>query len=405
MKVLIANAFEPNAIEELRDAGFEVAYDPKLTADALRDAIAKSQAAVLIVRGTKVTADMLEASPHLSLVVRAGAGVNTIDVAAASKRSILVANCPGRNAVAVAELTFGLILALDRRIVDNVADLRAGKWNKKEYSAARGLKGRTLGIIGMGRIGQEVAHRAQAFEMPTVAWSRSFKPMDADAYGVDYAESAGEVAERCDILTIHLAAAAETKNLVNAGVIGKLKPGSYVINTARADVLDYAALAAAIRERGLRAGLDVYPGEPEGGAAEFHAEILKAGGVVYGTHHIGASTDQAQQAIADETVRIVKLFRDTGEVDNCVNIAPHPTTDYLIVVRHMNQPGVLAHVLNHLGAARINVEEMENAILTDKRTACARIRLEQKPGNDLLRKIESGSEHILGISLVELGAG
>ena len=147
MKVLIADAFERSGLEGLKEAGCDVVYQPELNGAALVDAIAGTSAEVLIVRSTAVTAAMLEAG-RLSLVVRAGAGYNTIDVAAASRRGIYVSNCPGKNAAAVAELAIGLMLALDRRIPDNVADLREGKWNKKEYSKARGVYGRTLGLLG-----------------------------------------------------------------------------------------------------------------------------------------------------------------------------------------------------------------------------------------------------------------
>src|SRR6187397_3384262 len=141
MKVLVADKFEKSGIEGLKAAGSEVIYEPDLKDDALTQAIAATGADILVVRSTKVTAAMLDAG-RLSLIVRAGAGYNTIDVAAASTRGIYVSNCPGKNAIAVAELTFGLILSLDRRIPDNVAALRAGAWNKKEFSKAQGLYGR-----------------------------------------------------------------------------------------------------------------------------------------------------------------------------------------------------------------------------------------------------------------------
>jgi D-3-phosphoglycerate dehydrogenase len=157
---------------------------------------------VLVVRSTNVTAPMLEAGA-LALVVRAGAGYNTIDVATASKRGIYVSNCPGKNAIAVAELAIGLMLALDRRIPDNVAELRGGKWNKKEFSKARGLFGRTLGLLGYGNIGQEVARRAHAFGMPIVVWSRRFESSSGPGSGVPdpgltVVRSAEEVAERAE---------------------------------------------------------------------------------------------------------------------------------------------------------------------------------------------------------------
>jgi D-3-phosphoglycerate dehydrogenase len=266
--------------------------------------------------------------------VRAGAGVNTIDVKAATSRGIRVANCPGKNAVAVAELAFALILSLDRRIPDNVADLRAGKWNKQEYSKARGLYGSTLGLVGAVAIGCEMIRRAAAFGMDVVLWSRRFDGADramtreeAESLGcahvlgqisVTLAPSPAAVAERVRIFSIHLAAAPETKQVINADVLGRLAPGSLVINTARADVIDQDALRDAVRTRGLRAGLDVFAIEPTSAAAAFADPIVNEPGV-YGTHHIGASTDQAQEAIAAETVRIVKVFRETGRAPNAVN--------------------------------------------------------------------------------------
>jgi len=398
MRVLIADQFESEGIEELRRAGCEVTYEPKLDSDSLRDAIARTGCVVLVVRGTKVTEPMLSAGNALSVVVRAGAGYNTIDVAAASLRSILVANCPGKNAVAVAELTLGLILALDRRLVESSVDLQNGKWNKKLYSEARGLKDRTLGIVGLGEIGQAVARRAKAFEMSVVAWSRSLTEERAEELGVMPCHSPADVASCCDILTIHLAAAPETKGIINASVLNRLAPGSYVINTARADVMDYKALAVAVTERGLRVGLDVYPDEPASGETAFNAAILKAGGVVCGTHHIGASTDQAQNAIGQETVRIVREYMRTGHVANCVNLCEKSRARYVVVVRHRNRPGVLAHTLNEIGNAGVNVEEMENVICAGAESACAQIKLAGPLPDDCIARIRSGNEHVLGVS-------
>jgi len=332
MRVLIADKFEQSGIAGLRAIGCEVLYEPDLVEQALTDRLTSSAAAVLVVRSTKVTEPMLTGS--LKLVVRAGAGYNTIDVQAATAHKILVSNCPGKNSIAVAELAFGLILALDRRIPDNVADLRAGKWNKKEYSNARGLYGRTLGLLGAGSIGREMIRRAGAFGLPVVLWTRRFNGEDrsvsaaeARDLGVEssdrrilptLAPSPAEVAARSDILSIHLALGPETKHIVNADVLSRLKPGSFVINTARGEVMDYEALRAAIRDRGLRVGLDVFAIEPAAASGEFADPIAREPGV-YGTHHIGASTDQAQEAIAAETVRIVKTFKDTGNAPNAVN--------------------------------------------------------------------------------------
>ena len=332
MIILIADKFERSGLGGLRSLGCDVVYQPDLEGEALGEAIRTTGADVLVVRSTPVTAAMLPGS--LKFVVRAGSGVNTIDVKAASSHSVLVANCPGRNAMAVAELAFALMLALDRRIVDNVVDLRAGRWNKKEYSQARGLYGSTLGLLGVGHIGQEMIRRAAAFGMPVVLWSRRFdgqnRPMsakEADALGlttacrqisVAVAPSPENVAGRCDVLSLHIPLASGTRQMVNADLLARLKPGSTLINTARGDLVDYAALKQAIRERGLRVGLDVYETEPVESVGAF-ADAIAAEPTVYGTHHIGASTNQAQEAIASETVRIVSVYMETGKVPNVVN--------------------------------------------------------------------------------------
>jgi D-3-phosphoglycerate dehydrogenase len=409
MKVLIADKFEQSGIDGLKAAGCDISYQPDLHDNALAIAIRETAADVLVVRGTAVTAPMLQAGV-LALVVRAGAGYNTIDVATASTRGIYVSNCPGRNAVAVAELAFALILSLDRRVPDNVADLRAGVWNKKEYSKARGLYGRTLGLLGFGNIGQETARRAHAFGMPVVVWSRRFSRSGEDAtipsapvpgVPVRVARTPEEVAEQCDILSIHLALNADTKGLVNARVLGRLKPGAYVINTARAEVMDYAALEQIAREKGLRVGLDVFAAEPTAPTGQF-ADPITTVPNVYGTHHIGASTDQAQEAIAAETVRIIASYKDTGKVPNVVNLATKTPATHMLVVRHRDRPGVLAHVFDKLRSSEINVQETENIIFDGAQAAVARINLDGAPSEALLREIQEGNGDILDLHLVSI---
>jgi D-3-phosphoglycerate dehydrogenase len=402
MIVLIADKFEQSGLDGLKAAGCEVLYQPDLKDATLTDAIKATGAEVLVVRSTAVTAPMLAAGA-LSLIVRAGAGYNTIDVATASARGIYVSNCPGKNAIAVAELAFALVLALDRRVADNVAELRAGQWNKKEYSKAKGLFGRTLGLLGYGNIGQEMAKRAHAFGMPIVVWSRRFvsgAERDTDV-PMDVAKSPEEVAERADILSVHLALTPETRGLVGASVLDKLKPGSYFINTARAEVVDQAALEKAVRERHLRVGLDVFAAEPSAATGEFTDAIASLPDV-YGTHHIGASTDQAQEAIAAETVRIIATYKDTGKVPNVVNLAKKTPATHMLIVRHCDRPGVLAHVFDHLRSGEINVQETENVIFEGAKAAVARINLDRAPSDALLRQIQEGNSDILDLHLVTI---
>ena len=416
MKVLVADKFEQSGIDGLRGAGCEVVYEPDLKDDRLKEAIRETSAEVLVVRGTMVTAPMLDAG-RLALIVRAGAGYNTIDVAAASSRGIYVSNCPGKNAIAVAELAFALILALDRRVPDNVAALRAGKWNKKEFSKAKGLYGQTLGLLGLGSIGQEMIRRAAGFGMNLVVWSRRFagedRPMreqEARDLGIepalrtvriDLAPTPGDVAERSDILSVHLALGRETKGLVDAALLARLKPGALFVNTARGDVVDHAALAAAAREKSLRVGLDVFPNEPAATAADFVFDLAALPNV-YGTHHIGASTDQAQEAIAAETVRIVRSYKDTGKVPNVVNLAKRTPATHMLVVRHRDRPGVLAHVFDHLRRDNLNVQETENIVFEGAEAAVARINLDGAPSSALCDRIKAENTDILDLQVVRL---
>lgn len=407
MKVLVADKFEQSGLDGLRALGCEVIYDPEAKDAALVEAVRASGAAVLVVRSTQVQAPVLDAG-GLALIVRAGAGVNTIDVAGASARGIYVSNCPGKNAVAVAELALGLMLALDRRIPDNVAELRAGAWNKKEYSKAKGLHGRTLGLLGFGNIGQETAIRARAFGMPVVAWSRRFAS-DADerarvgaALGITAVTTPEEVVKAADVLSIHLALAKDTRGFVNAALLAHLKPGAFVVNTARAEVIDQVALAAAVRDKGVRAGLDVFAAEPTTATGAFGDDIVQLPGV-YGTHHIGASTDQAQEAIAAETVRIVRTYKDTGRVPNVVNLARTTPATHMLVVRHRDRPGVLAHVFGEIRGAGVNVQETENVIFDGAQAAVARINLDAEPGAGALAAIR-GHADVLDVQLLSLSS-
>jgi D-3-phosphoglycerate dehydrogenase len=400
MLVLVADKFEHSGREGLQAVGCEVSFQPDLKDEALVEAIRSQNPDVLVVRGTKVTEPMLAAG-QIKLVVRAGAGYNTIDVAAASRRGIYVSNCPGKNSIAVAELAFALILALDRRIADNVITLRRGEWNKKEFSKARGLFGRRLGLVGVGKIGQEMIPRARAFGMPVIAWSRSLTPERAIALGVEYKATPLEVAREADIVSVHVALNSDTKGFLGTEFFNAMGEGAYFINTARGEVVDQSALVQAMKTRGIRAGLDVYAGEPTSGAGPFTDEIAKEENL-YGTHHIGASTDQAQEAIAAETVRIVREFKETGKVPNVINLARQTPATYRLVVRHLDRPGVLATVLEAIKSEHINVQEMENIVFEGAEAAVARINLDNAPSQELLKRLQVENADIVELDLLEL---
>jgi D-3-phosphoglycerate dehydrogenase / 2-oxoglutarate reductase len=400
MRVLIADKFEQSGRDGLQAIGCDVSFQPDLKDDALIETIRQQMPDVLVVRGTKVTEAMLAAG-QIKLVVRAGAGFNTIDVAAASRRGIYVSNCPGKNSIAVAELAFALMLALDRRIADNVIALRRGEWNKKEFSKARGLFGRTLGLVGVGKIGAEMIPRAQAFGMRVVAWSRSLTPERAVELGVEYKASPADVARDADIVSVHVALNADTRGFLGKAFFANMNEGAYFINTARGEVVDQAALVGVMKSRGIRAGLDVFAGEPTSGNAPFSDEIAKEANL-YGTHHIGASTDQAQEAIAAETVRIVREFKETGNVPNVVNLARQTPATHRLVVRHLDRPGVLATVLDAIKSEQINVQEMENIVFEGAEAAVARINLDKAPSQAILDGLRAGSGDVIELSVLEI---
>jgi D-3-phosphoglycerate dehydrogenase len=356
---------------------------------------------VLVVRSTKVPAAVIEAYAGLNLIIRAGAGYNTIDVETASARSVYVANCPGKNSVAVAELAFGLLLSLDRRIPDNVLDLRDRVWNKQEYSKAAGLYGRTLGIIGLGRIGREMVSRAHAFGMPVVAWSRSLTAVVASELGVDQAQSPADVARTADAVSVHLAATPETKGLLGAEFFAAMKPGAFFVNTARAEVIDEDALVAAVSEKRIRVALDVFSEEPSGKTGTVDSTLFDLP-LVYGTHHIGASTEQAQNAVADEVVRIVATYLESGHVENCVNTARRTPARYIVSVHHRNRVGVLAAVLTVIKENGINVDAMENVLFEGGEGACANIQIEAELSDAAIRQIEESSADVLSVNMHEI---
>jgi D-3-phosphoglycerate dehydrogenase len=398
MKVLIADKFEKVGIDGLKELGCTVVSQPDVKAEELPAAIRATDPHILIVRGKKVNADALKAGTALTLVIRAGAGIDTIDVNTASSIGVFVSNCPGKNSIAVAELVMGLLLSCDRRIPDQVADLRAGTWNKGEFSKARGLHGRTLGIVGLGQIGREIAMRARAFGMRVVGWSRSLTHEEADRLGLTYAQTPLEVARVSDAVSVNVAANAETRHLVNAEFLAAMRPGAYLINTSRGSVVDEVALEEAVREQKLRAGLDVFADEPAGNTGSFTNAIVRAPGV-YGTHHIGASTDQAQVAIAHEVIRIVQTFQTTGEVPNVVNRLARSSATHVLSIRHRNRPGVLAHVFGVLAGGAINVEEVENIIYHGALATLARIHLDGEPDRAAFERIRTGNQDIISVEL------
>ena len=313
-----------------------------------------------------------------------------------------VTNCPGKNSVAVAELVFALLLAIDRRIPDNVTALRAHKWNKKEFSKADGIHGKTLGVVGIGQIGREVVKRAHAFGLHVIAWSRSLNLQKARDLNVEYCPDLDTIFRRADIISLHVALKPDTKKLVSADRIAMMKPNAILINTARGEVVDQIALRSALEAKRIRAGLDVFDPEPAEATAEFADPILDQPNL-YGTHHIGASTEQAQEAIAEEALRIIETYIKTGVVLNCVNLATRTPAKWQLIVRHYDRVGVLAFVMDQIRRANTNIEEVQNIIFDGAAAACCRIQLNTEPADKLLAAIKDGNPDIISVESLRIG--
>ena len=394
VKILIADKFPEKYVEELKSLDLDVDYSPKLGENDLPEATKDTD--IVIVRSTIVNAETIKSSNNLNLIIRAGAGVNNIDILTANEKGIYVANCPGKNSVAVAELAIGLMIALDRSIPDNVIDFRAGKWNKAKYSKGEGLKGKTLGIIGVGSIGKEVANRAIAFGM--------------NVYGKDISRIEGvqikdfsemeKLLPLCDIISIHLPSTPQTKGLFDKEMFSYMKPNALLINTSRPDIIDEAAMLEATEEKNIRVAVDVFKDEPEGKTGEVNS-VLRDNPNVYVTHHIGASTAQAQDAVAEETVNIVKHYLHSGIIDHWVNRAKKSDAKYQLVVKHYDKPGVLASILDIIREGNINIEEIENIIFEGGVAACCTLRLMNPATSEMLKKMNDNT-NVLSVSHVSL---
>ena len=394
IKVLIADKFPDKYINELNSLDLEVLYQPKFGEKDLPEAA--KDVDILVVRSTIVNEETINNSKKLNLIIRAGSGVNNINIAAANKRGVYVANCPGMNAVAVAELALGLMISLDRFIPDNISDFNNGVWNKDKYSKGKGLKGKTLGLIGVGNIGKEVAKRALSFEM--------------NVYGKDITRIEGvqikdfsemdKLLPLCDVVSIHLPATPQTKGLFNKQLFSYMKEGAYLVNTSRQDIVVEDDLLEAIKEKNIRYACDVFKGEPESKSGEVTSK-LQNNPNIYVTHHIGASTQQAQDAVAEETIKIIKHFVHSGVIDHWVNRAKVTDAHYQLVVKHYDKPGVLAGVLDVIRNGNINIEEIENIIFEGGIAACCTLKLKSAVTADMLKSINE-NPNVLSVSHVEI---
>lgn len=405
MRILCADTLAEDLLAPLRAAGHEVEVRGELDAESLPTHLAEFPAEVLVVRSTKVTAKAIRATNTLGLVVRAGAGTDNVDKEAASAAGIYVSNVPGKNAIAVAELAMALLLAIDRHLAPGMSDFAAGQWNKKAYSKADGIYGKTLAIIGLGEIGFAFAERANAFGMDVIAQRKSGRSAAAlsrlRSAGISLVDTRAELLATADVVSLHVPKSPETTGMCDASFFAQMCEGAILINTSRGDVIDESALVEAMNTRSIRAGLDVWPNEPTAGAIEWTSPLSTHANVV-GSHHIGASTAQAQTAVAQGTVAVIEAYIG-GKVVNCVNLVVEPAGGVILTVRHRDRVGVLAKVLETLSSAGLNVQDMDNQLFTGSVAAVASIHLEHEPSESVLSVISADGD-VLAVSVADLNA-
>jgi D-3-phosphoglycerate dehydrogenase len=316
-RVLVTDKLADEGLARLRaETGIEVVVDTKLAQDpaGLRHALFEADG-IAIRSGTQLTAEILEGQTRLKAIVRAGVGVDNIDVAAATRRGIVVMNTPGGNTISTAEHTMALLLALARNVAKADQSLKSGKWERARFTGTQ-LEGKTLGVIGLGRVGLAVARRAQGFGMTVLGFDPFMAAEKALEYGVESVVRLDDLWGRCDFLTLHTPLNAETRNLIGAREIALMKPTVRIVNCARGGLIDEAALAEAL-DRGKVAGaaIDVFEPEPPPSNHRLVGHPL-----VVVTPHLGASTEEAQVSVAIEAARLLSDFLARGQVRFAVNM-------------------------------------------------------------------------------------
>jgi D-3-phosphoglycerate dehydrogenase len=320
-RVLISDKLESPGLDLLRQAGIELDERAGLKGDALKEVI-RAADGVIVRSGTQITADLLENPGKLRVVVRAGVGVDNIDVGAATRKGIVVMNTPGGNTVSTAEHTIAMLMALARHIPVADASLHGGKWERGKFVGAQ-LAGKTLGVIGLGRIGREVARRAAGMDMKVLGFDPVLAPEQAAKLGIESKSNLAELLPCCDFITVHTPLSDETRNLLSAKELALLPKGARVLNCARGGIINEEALAEAVKSGHLAgAALDVFVQEPP----PADHPLLKLPSVVV-TPHLGASTVEAQVSVAREAAQLIIDYLERGIVQFAVNMAAVDRTE------------------------------------------------------------------------------
>ncbi len=345
MRIVVADDLPQSALDLLRAEGWHVDARSGRPPDQLKPDLADADA-IVVRSATKVTADIIAAAPKLRAIARAGTGVDNVDVEAASARGIVVMNAPGANSVSVAELALAQILALARKLPAADASMKQGVWDKKSFLGEE-VRGKVLGLAGLGRIGQEVARRAQAFEMSVIAHDPFISAQVAGDLGIELV-SLDDLCARADYLSLHMPSSPQTRRTFNADRFARCKKGLRIINTARGDLIDEAALAAAIESGHIGgAALDVFEHEPT------KDHTLQKLAKVVASPHIAASTREGQELVGVETASALRDFLKAGVIRNAVNFPAVPPDEFQRLQPYMALGEQLGALVGQMGEARI----------------------------------------------------
>ncbi|MGD8453037.1 MAG: NAD(P)-dependent oxidoreductase [Phycisphaerae bacterium] len=390
MNILVTCELPEFALEQLRSLGSVVDYKPQLPPEQLRDAI--PGISVLVVDSRRVSPETIARGDMLQMIVRAGAGPGDVAVEEASAQGVFVTHCPTQHAVAVAELTFGLLLALDRRILDMTEATHEGRWVRGKFKDARGLAGRTLGVLGYGAAGREVARRATAFGMKVLAWCPTLAAEAPHEPGITFCNWPRELARQSDFVTVHVPPGPEERiALVDTEFLESMRPGACLVHVGHPTAEEEAALADAVTRRGLRVALDAYGAAPTADSARYRCPLADLPGTIV-TQHQGPLTEQAQHAIAAEVVRIARSFIVSGDITNCLNLLERSPATWQLVLRARDAVGVMASILEAVRADGINVEEISSRVFLGARAAWCTVALDERPSNEALEAIRSLDE-------------
>ncbi|MEI6785446.1 MAG: phosphoglycerate dehydrogenase [Verrucomicrobiota bacterium] len=350
MKILVCDPVSPKGIAVLQQRPeFEVVVLPKRLSEAELLPVVKDVVAMVVRSETKVTRKIIEAAPLLRVVGRAGVGVDNVDVEAATQRGVVVMNTPGGNTISTAELSFAMILSLARKVPQACASMAAGKWDRKQFQGAE-LSGKTLGVLGLGRIGSEVAKRALAFGMRVVGYDPFLTEARAKALGIELVRDLDDVYRDADFITVHMPVTDQTRGMLNAAAFAKMKPKVCLVNCARGEIIVENDLLAAL-DSGKVAGvaLDVYAIEPLPAEHPFrqHPAIAL-------TPHLGASTYEAQEKCGLEVAEVITGYLVTGEVRNAVNLPYLDAKTYEQVKPYLTLGEKLGKLLAQLAPSQVD---------------------------------------------------